>query len=117
MKLLLMQFSPPSRHSIPLWSKYSPQHPVLKHTQFTEHKMDNSVLLVDSSDVSERVSKNKKQGDLEDGNDIALKRQSPSELQGTRYSPQPQRRGTRNQQSERLPQSLVTLAGRPSTPN
>jgi hypothetical protein len=24
MKLLVMQFSPPSRHSIPLWSKYSP---------------------------------------------------------------------------------------------
>jgi hypothetical protein len=24
-----MQFSPPSHHSIPLWSKYSPQHPVL----------------------------------------------------------------------------------------
>jgi hypothetical protein len=23
-----MQFSPPSHHSIPLWSKYSPQHPV-----------------------------------------------------------------------------------------
>jgi hypothetical protein len=29
-----MQLSPPSRHSIPLWSKYSPQHPVLKHPQF-----------------------------------------------------------------------------------
>jgi hypothetical protein len=29
-----MQLSPPSRHSIPLWSKYSPQHPVLKHRQF-----------------------------------------------------------------------------------
>jgi hypothetical protein len=29
-----MQLSPPSRHSIPLWSKYSPQHPVLKHSQF-----------------------------------------------------------------------------------
>jgi hypothetical protein len=26
-------FSPPPRHSIPLWSKYSPQHPVLKHPQ------------------------------------------------------------------------------------
>jgi hypothetical protein len=34
MKLLFMQFSPPSRHSIPLSSKYSPQHPVLKHPQF-----------------------------------------------------------------------------------
>jgi hypothetical protein len=29
-----MQFSPPSCHFIPLWSKYSPQHPVLKHPQF-----------------------------------------------------------------------------------
>jgi hypothetical protein len=29
-----MQLSPPSSHSIPLWSKYSPQHPVLKHPQF-----------------------------------------------------------------------------------
>jgi hypothetical protein len=34
MKLLVMQLSPPSRHSISLWSKYSPQHPVLKHLQF-----------------------------------------------------------------------------------
>jgi hypothetical protein len=34
MKLLVMQFPPTSRHSIPLWSKYSPQHPVLKHPQF-----------------------------------------------------------------------------------
>jgi hypothetical protein len=31
MQLLVMQFSPPSHHFIPLWSKYSPQHPVLKH--------------------------------------------------------------------------------------
>jgi hypothetical protein len=30
----LWSSSPPSRHSIPLWSKYSPQHPVLKHPQF-----------------------------------------------------------------------------------
>jgi hypothetical protein len=30
----VMQFSPPSSHSIPLWPKYSPQHPVLKHPQF-----------------------------------------------------------------------------------
>jgi hypothetical protein len=26
------QFSPPSRHSIPLRSKYSSQHPVIKNT-------------------------------------------------------------------------------------
>jgi hypothetical protein len=29
-----MQFSPPPHHSTPLWSKYSSQHPVLKHPQF-----------------------------------------------------------------------------------
>jgi hypothetical protein len=28
-----MQFPPPSHHSLPLWPKYSPQHPVLKHPQ------------------------------------------------------------------------------------
>jgi hypothetical protein len=28
-----MQFLPISRHIIPLWSKYSRQHPVLQHTQ------------------------------------------------------------------------------------
>jgi hypothetical protein len=33
MKLLVMQFSPPSRHSIPLRSIDSPQYPVLKHPQ------------------------------------------------------------------------------------
>jgi hypothetical protein len=30
-KLLIMQFSPTSCHFIPLWSKYSPRHPVLKY--------------------------------------------------------------------------------------
>jgi hypothetical protein len=34
MKLLIMQFSLISRHFNSLWSKYSPQHPVLKHSQF-----------------------------------------------------------------------------------
>jgi hypothetical protein len=29
-----MQFSPTSYYFIPLQSKYSPQHPVLKHPQF-----------------------------------------------------------------------------------
>jgi hypothetical protein len=29
-----MQFSPTSYHFIPLWSKCSPQHPVLTHPQF-----------------------------------------------------------------------------------
>jgi hypothetical protein len=33
MKLLIMQFSPPSCHFIPLWSEYSTKHPVLKHPQ------------------------------------------------------------------------------------
>jgi hypothetical protein len=32
-KLHVMQFSPLSRHFIPLRSKYPPQHPVLKHPQ------------------------------------------------------------------------------------
>jgi hypothetical protein len=33
MKHLIMQFSPTSRHFISLRSKYSPQHPLLKHPQ------------------------------------------------------------------------------------
>jgi hypothetical protein len=33
-KLLVMQFSPFSRHLFPLRSKYPPQHPVLKHPQY-----------------------------------------------------------------------------------
>jgi len=33
MKLLIMQSSPTSRHSLLLRSKYSPQHPVLKYPQ------------------------------------------------------------------------------------
>jgi hypothetical protein len=33
MQLLIMQLSPASRHVISLRSKYSPQHPVLKHPQ------------------------------------------------------------------------------------
>jgi hypothetical protein len=32
-KILVMRFPPPSRHLIPLRSKYSPQHPSLKHLQ------------------------------------------------------------------------------------
>jgi hypothetical protein len=32
-QLLLMQFSPPSRHCVPLRSKHTPQHLVLKHPQ------------------------------------------------------------------------------------
>jgi hypothetical protein len=32
-KLLIMQFSPLSRHLIPLRSKHPPQHPVLKQPQ------------------------------------------------------------------------------------
>jgi hypothetical protein len=34
MKLLVMQFPPVSRHFIPPQSKYSPQHPVLRHPQY-----------------------------------------------------------------------------------
>jgi hypothetical protein len=33
MKLLIMQSFPASRHYLRLWSKYSPQHPVLLHPQ------------------------------------------------------------------------------------
>jgi hypothetical protein len=33
MKLLIMKFSSVSYHFLPLRSKYSPQHPVLKHPQ------------------------------------------------------------------------------------
>jgi hypothetical protein len=33
MKLLVMQLSSPSLHSIPLWSKYSLEQHVLKHPQ------------------------------------------------------------------------------------
>jgi hypothetical protein len=33
MKLLIMQLSPISHNFISLWTKYSPQHPVLKHPQ------------------------------------------------------------------------------------
>jgi hypothetical protein len=33
MELLIVQFSSTSHHFFYLWSKYSPQHPVLKHTQ------------------------------------------------------------------------------------
>jgi hypothetical protein len=33
MKLLIMQSSPASRHFLPLRSKYSPQHPVLRYPQ------------------------------------------------------------------------------------
>jgi hypothetical protein len=34
MKLFVMQLSPPSRQSVPLRSKYSPRHPVLKHPKY-----------------------------------------------------------------------------------
>jgi hypothetical protein len=34
MKFLIMQFSPTSCHLIFVRSKYSPQHPVLKHPQY-----------------------------------------------------------------------------------
>jgi hypothetical protein len=35
-----MQFPPISCHIIPLWSKYSPQHPVLKHPQWAKINTD-----------------------------------------------------------------------------
>jgi hypothetical protein len=30
-----MKFSPATYHFIPVWSKYSPQHPVLKHPAYS----------------------------------------------------------------------------------
>jgi hypothetical protein len=39
MKLLSMQFGPASLHFIPLRSKYSPQHPVLKHPQYARDRV------------------------------------------------------------------------------
>jgi hypothetical protein len=44
MKLLVIQFSPPSRHSIPLWSKYSPQYPV--HQPIDWHPKSPNLLYV-----------------------------------------------------------------------
>jgi hypothetical protein len=44
MKLLIMQVSPTCCHLIPLRSKYSPQHPVLKHPQPRYHKQKASVI-------------------------------------------------------------------------
>jgi hypothetical protein len=38
MELLMMQFSPPSCHFIPLKSKYSSQHPVLKRLRSVQRR-------------------------------------------------------------------------------
>jgi hypothetical protein len=40
MKLLIMQSSPASCHFLPLRSKYSPQHPVLRHHQSVSFPQD-----------------------------------------------------------------------------
>jgi hypothetical protein len=40
-----MQFYPPSRYSIPLWSKYSPQHPVLKHPRYVPPLMSETMFI------------------------------------------------------------------------
>jgi hypothetical protein len=42
MKLLITQFSPTSCLFIPLWSKYSPRRPVLKHTTTIINKLGNA---------------------------------------------------------------------------
>jgi hypothetical protein len=42
MKLLVMQFSPFSRHLIPPPATYSPQHPVLKHPQYVTSLMSET---------------------------------------------------------------------------
>jgi len=44
MKLLIMQFSPPSSYFLSLMSKYSLQHPVLKHPQSMFFPQDESIL-------------------------------------------------------------------------
>jgi hypothetical protein len=44
MKLLIMQFSPISRH-FSLRTKYSPQHPVLKHPQSVLRCVTRQILL------------------------------------------------------------------------
>jgi hypothetical protein len=48
MKLLIMQFSPISCHFISLRSKYSPQHPVLKHPHFLlkSKRLSASIVLI-----------------------------------------------------------------------
>jgi hypothetical protein len=53
MQLLVMQFSPTSRHSIPFWSKYPAQHPVLKlgatrHVTLERQRV-NTLLFLDTS--------------------------------------------------------------------
>jgi hypothetical protein len=50
MKLLIMQFPSVSRHFIPPRSKYSPQHPVLKHPQLSG--IQASETLIQSTNVS-----------------------------------------------------------------
>jgi hypothetical protein len=56
MKLLVMQLSSTSHHSIPLWSKYSPQHPVLKQgveeNIWTNTLFESRVLLSMKVDIS-----------------------------------------------------------------
>jgi hypothetical protein len=49
MKLLIMHFSPTTCHFIPLRSKYSPQHPVLKHPQNSRTCTEQNHISVSSS--------------------------------------------------------------------
>jgi hypothetical protein len=68
MKLLIMQFSPTSCHFIPLWSKYSPQHPVFKHPQstfeiwykFTEIPEERNAPISSVEESAERTTGNQK---------------------------------------------------------
>jgi hypothetical protein len=53
MKLLIMQFPPISRHIIPLWSKYSPQHPVLKHPQSEDNNKGKKNVKISLLDAME----------------------------------------------------------------
>jgi hypothetical protein len=44
MKLVITQFSPADCYILPLMSKYSTQHPVLKHPQPHRHRHDSNIL-------------------------------------------------------------------------
>jgi hypothetical protein len=48
MKLLFMQFSPTSRHFIPFWSKYSPQHTPIHWREYAAHLRNTPIRYGDS---------------------------------------------------------------------
>jgi hypothetical protein len=48
MKLLVMQFSPTSRHLIPLRSKYSSQRLILKHRKYMPKKVRITKIIIEN---------------------------------------------------------------------